>query len=254
MKAKHIILYVSCALWLVAFLQMITSFAMEDASDSLIVEAFASNNFTQTVSTVTASGSYGNIYLSNEDREDFLIHLANDIGIDNGLIYDSVTDKNTTTSTLLRTAENARTVLSLITTEETVNSKEISLRNLVTVEIEFDNSLESAFYYKDILQKAFDKNNISCDITINLMGNMAGELSMSEKNFITDKIIEGAHGEIVTESRDEDLFSVYAYTKEIEDYIMCGSLRTNLNVVITYDEINNTTTIYMATPFMNLDY
>ena len=44
------------------------------------------------------------------------------------------------------------------------------------------------------------------------------------------------------------------HTDKIDDYVLNGSLKTNLNVAITYDEENDITEVYMATPFMNEDY
>ena len=77
---------------------------------------------------------------------------------------------------------------------------------------------------------------------------------MNQKNMIADKLIESADGKILTESRQDDLFTVYAYTEHINDYILSGSMKTNLNVIISYDEINDTTEVCMATPLMNEDY
>jgi hypothetical protein len=130
----------------------------------------------------------------------------------------------------------------------------VNLKNLVTVTISFENSLESAFYYKDLLKQTFAAAEVSPDITIQLKGNIKGELSMSEKNVIADKFLESAGGEIVTESRKDDLFTIYAYTDKIEEYVLSGSMKTNLNVVISYDEINDITEVSMATPFLEEDF
>lgn len=254
MKVKQRILYIGAALWLIAFIQMIGTAFSEPDNEEAIVTAFADNDFLRTVSTITASGSYKNTYLSEEQREELLLDIAHNLGITNSLVYDSVTKDGVTTSSLIRTADNAKTVLKLITTETSMSANEINLKHIVSAEIEFDNSLESAFYYKDILKTAFDNAGISPDISIHLKGEMDGALSMTQKNIITDKIIEGSGGKIVTESRSDNLFTVYAYTDKIEDYVLCGSMKTNLNVAITYDEIDDTTEVYMATPFMNQDY
>jgi hypothetical protein len=254
MKTKRRIIYIGIALWLIAFLQMIeTAFQSTDAEQEMIT-AFSDNNFLSTVSTITASGSCSNTYFSSEEREEFLLNMAHSLGVSTGLVYDCVTEDGVTTSSLVRTGDNATTVLKLITTEKSVSSHVVNLKNLVTVTISFENSLESAFYYKDLLKQTFADAEISPDITIQLKGNIKGELSMSEKNVIADKFLESAGGEIVTESRKDDLFTIYAYTDRIEEYVLSGSMKTNLNVVISYDEINDVTEVSMATPFLEEDF
>ena len=254
MKAKKRILYIGLALWMIAFLQMIHTGLNPVSEEEAIVTAFADNDFLNTVSTITASGNYKNIYLADSDREDLLLDLAHKLGISNSLVYDTVTEAQITTSSLIRSSDNVCTVLKLITTESRKNENEISFRHVLQVEIEFDNSLESAFYYKDLLRKAFESLGVNPDISVHLKGEMDGSLSMSQKNIISDNIIESSGGRIVTERRSDSLFTVYAYTDKIDDYVLNGSLKTNLNVAITYDEENDITEVYMATPFMNEDY
>lgn len=254
MKVKKKIIYIGITLWLIAFIQMINSSFHQETEEEQIVSAFASNDFLSTVSTVNASGSYGNEYLSADEREEFLLDIAHELGVNNGLVYDSVTEDGVTTSSLVRTGDNTQVVLKLITTETEISSNVINLQHVVRVTLEFDNSLESAFYYKDLLKKALEQAGVNPDISIYLKGNISGALSMNQKNMIADKLIESADGKILTESRQDDLFTVYAYTEHINDYILSGSMKTNLNVIISYDEINDTTEVCMATPLMNEDY
>lgn len=254
MKIKQRILYIGIALWLIAFIQMLGNGFSSETEEEAIVTAFADNDFLNTVSTITASGAYKNTYLSESRREDLLLDIAHGLGISSSLVYDSVTEDNITTSSLVRTGDNTKTVLKLTTTESPKSTSEIIQKHVISAQIEFDNSLESAFHYKDLLKDAFENAGISPDISINLKGEMDGSLSMTQKNIITDKIIESSDGKIVTERRSDSLFTVYAYTDKIDDYVLNGSMKTNLNVAISYDETNDITEVYMATPFINKDY
>lgn len=254
MKLKRCILYFGLALWLIAFFQMIKTRNLTETEEEAIVTAFAENDFLNTVSTIKASGLYKNTYLTETEREALLLEIAHHLGITNSLVYDSITEDGVTTSTLVRTSEHAKTVFSLITTETETSSSEVLQKHLIRTEIEFDNSLESAFYYRDLLKNAFEQVGVNPDISIYLKGEINGSLSMTQKNVITDNIIQSSGGEIVTESRTGNLFTVYAYTDKIDDYVLTGSMKTNLNVAISYDEINDITEVRMATPFINSDY
>ena len=43
-------------------------------------------------------------------------------------------------------------------------------------------------------------------------------------------------------------------TENIKEYIMLGDKKTNINIAITYDEENDITKIYMATPIITCDF
>ena len=74
------------------------------------------------------------------------------------------------------------------------------------------------------------------------------------ENDITDKIMDKMNADIVTGNRTKEIYTVYGYSEEMEDYVVFGSTKTNVNVAITYDELNNETLIYMATPIINQDF
>ena len=59
---------------------------------------------------------------------------------------------------------------------------------------------------------------------------------------------------IVTGNRTEEIYTVYGYSEDIKDYVVFGSTKTNVNIAITYNELNGETYIYMATPIINEDF
>ena len=92
------------------------------------------------------------------------------------------------------------------------------------------------------------------DITLRLRGDIEGELSNSEKNDISDHILENVGGSVVTENRGADMYTIYAYADNIDDYVVYGTTKTNINIVISYNDVRGVTEVYMATPIMNEDY
>lgn len=254
MRLKKKIIITGIVLWMIAFVQMVDGFFYQKDGEEHIIAAFSENTFISTQSTITASGAYANGYLTDTEREDILLAIAHNMGISNNFIYDCVTIDGVTTSSLVRTSDNVSTIFKFITAETTLSNNEKVLKNTVTATISFENSLESAFHYKDLLKDSFQQAKISADVSIFLKGKVPGALSMSEKNMIADTLLKETDSKVQTENRDEDLFTIYAYTDKIEEYLMIGSMKTNLNLVITYNENDDCTEITLATPFFNEDY
>ena len=83
---------------------------------------------------------------------------------------------------------------------------------------------------------------------------MPGALNYNERKDITDELLKSLDAKVVSENRDSEIFTIYAYTDNIPDYIKSVGRKINLNLSAEYDEITNETVIYLATPINNLDY
>ena len=55
-------------------------------------------------------------------------------------------------------------------------------------------------------------------------------------------------------SSSDDVFNVYAYSDSIKDYVVNGTTKSNINIVMTYDSNADVTWIYVATPILSENY
>ena len=81
-----------------------------------------------------------------------------------------------------------------------------------------------------------------------------GQLSLEERNEIADDILESLGAHVVSESRTQQLYTIYGYTGGINDYIMQGDHAVNINVAMNYDEEKDRTRVYLAIPLMSEEY
>ncbi len=254
MKLKKKIILTGIVLWVIAFIQMLNEYLTPRNSSQHIVSAFSNHTYTTTQSSITASGTYANGYLTDSEREDLLLSIAHDIGIENNFVYDTLTEDGVTTASLSRTSGDVSAIFKCISSAVEHSEYEQVIKNLITVTISFHDSLESGFYYKNLLQESMKNNGVSADISITLRGKIPGALSMNEKNVIADTFLKETNSNIQTENRSDNFFTIYAYTENIEEYCMFGNMKTNLNLVITYNEKEDFTEILVATPFFNEDF
>ncbi len=253
---KRKIIFIGITLWLIAFIQLLENGVQPKEEMETMTAAFAENDFLTTMSAVTASGTCSPDLTEESDQKDYLYNLAGQLGMKSGLSYDYAMSSadSAPVSTLVFTGTNCTAEFNLTSVKHILPDEMTHYKNLINVTITFHNSPESAFYYRDLLKSALEARGVSADLSIELRGTVSGELSMREKNLIADRLIKSAGGEILTENRTDRLFTVFAYTDLIDDYILSGSLKTNLNVAISYNEVQDLTTVYMATPLLNTDY
>ena len=99
-------MYTGAALWLIAFIQLLSTGFTTQSDEEAIVTAFADNDFFDTVSTIRAVGTYGSQYIPESEREKILLDIAHSLDISTSLVYDSETKDGITTSSLARTGDN----------------------------------------------------------------------------------------------------------------------------------------------------
>ena len=100
----------------------------------------------------------------------------------------------------------------------------------------------------------FDAMGIQGNVNMNLVGSIEGTLNSTEKNELADGLLDRLGAKVVTENRDRDIFTIYAYSKGAGSYITIGGNKINMNIAIGYDEEQDRTKVYLASPINSLDY
>lgn len=247
------IMIILTIMWIIAFVRMIVMYDDTDGNVD-IVNAFSNDKFIYTDSLLKAEAAIGAQYYTEEDRREYLESVAKAIGLTEDYNIDIVRDGDTITATLSKQAKSAYTSIKMVTNETQKDDNVILLKNYLYINIDIFNSLESAVLYQEKLKEVFKEMNIVADISLTLKGHIKGELNNTEKNNITDKIMQDLGAKVITGNREDTLYTVYGYCEKIEDYIMLGSTKTNVNIAITYNEDEDITNIYMATPIINEDF
>ncbi len=247
MKRGYIVILI--ALWILAFVKFIDR---EDGKEPDFVTAFSNDSYLSTTSNIEAVVYCGNIYYSEDAKKDMLETVAGKLGICDGYEWSSDIEDNVDTIALSKKSKYAITELKFITAKNVKD--ELVTRQYMLINIDILNSLESAVVYRDKVEEIFYQMKMEAEVTLTLKGSIKGQLTTKEKNNLTDEMIKSLDGAIVTEKKDSEIYTVYAYSESIEDYVVNGTDKTNINVAITYDEVLGETIIYMATPIINEEY
>lgn len=260
MKAKKVkAIAVLAIVWVMAFIQLLHAWSKGKDKEADIVTAFASGDYISTVGTISAYANLGKEYMSDEEKKNIINKIASSIGIEGQIEIETVRDEKSENESVIsssfsRKSSNAVTDISIVTIEHKQQDNTINMEQYILADISINNSLESTVYYDEKLQNAFEDMDISADVTLSLNGCVEGALSNSEKNRLCEDIIDKLDGKLVIGSRSDELYSVYAYTEKISDYVLNGTTKSNINIAITYDSDKDVTWIYMATPIIGESY
>ena len=245
-------------MWVIAFVLIIGTKEKIQIDDKDIVTAFAVDEYVDTVGRVYAYVNYGNDYLDDMDRQELAQQITKALGIESDIELQIQRGQSDTSSSVTATyrceTENSKTDISIITIENASESLALALEQYILVDISIDNSVESAVYYKNIIEKFFAQNNIEADVSLSLKGSIEGALSNNRKNSICDSIISALNGKLITGSSSDELYTVYAYSESIDEYVVNGTTKSNINIAITYDKVEDISWVYIAIPLLDESY
>lgn len=216
-----------------------------------LVNAFSNEKYLYTESHIKAEAYVGKEYYTSDEMKEYVKKIAEGIGIHDKYDIEEVSDKDKKSVELTMNGKYAYTSVYLCSME---NISKSTVKNYVYVEITIFDSIESANAYKNKLKTVFDKMGVAADISLTLCGELEGVLSDDEKHQISNHIINELEGELTIENVDEELFFVYGYSEGIDEYYMLGNKRVNINVAIAYDENENVSKVYVASPIIKEDF
>lgn len=234
--------------------------------DGDIIGAFMNTNSGLMESTLEITATYGNQYLTREDKLSLISFLSNGLGISfdqEAQNYETTERKETV---FVKDAKRAKTTIKVVTVNGTSsvdafvqNSEKASgVTQYVMVRLTiYEDANNDILEYQKIVKSLFEKLKVSetnINTTLQLSGAFAGNLLLETKNKIADRMIDSLNGTIVFENRQNDLYTIYAYTGLLDEYIKVDGNKINIQVAMSYDEKNDSTKIYLATPIISGDW
>ena len=194
---------------------------------------------------------YGDEYINEMRARQILDNIALELGMNSSYMYDAENVPGKYIYKLSKEGKNSKVKIELTTVEEQESENVISQRSYITVNMEIRNSLESGFYYKNLLERIMNGKEKKENTFLLIQGKMRGETDLEEE--ITGKISEKLGAEKVMENT-KDGYNYYGYVEGIKNYISIGKSKINLNIAYSYDEKEDMTNVYIGSPIVNYDY
>ena len=239
-------------LWAVAPTRVFVYGNQSDTRETL-VSAFQTVRLDEMTASAEAFGYYGDVYLSEKAKETFVKDIGYKLGLNFCEPYTN-RDGSVSTTGILKVGKYATTRIELVTREEKITDNILESHQYLIIKINFGENLDACVQYQSILKELYQEMDIESDVTVNLTGELDGKADLAFRNMIADQIISQMKGRIVAENRTDSLYTIYAYTDKVDDYIKVSGKKINLNISASYDEQRDKTCFYVATPIINNDY
>lgn len=248
-KRTQFTLYIAMVLWLAVITQMVVNHVFRE--EFQITEAFVKTQMDEMESNLEIVAQYSGEFLGETDKKEIIQKIADAIGLQ--IDKDITVLKNGSHSeyAFAKQAKWAASEIKVVSMEQEVDES-IRMRHYLIVRLKILHSIKTIETYKDIIIDTLEEiGTVNRQITMRFDGSYDGIRTADEKKQIAQFLVDQLHGEIALDYEEGDLYTVYAYTGLIDEYISSLGTKVNIQVAITYDEQKDKTIITLATPILN---
>ena len=237
------------AAWIFVFLKLIIGALFE--KNTSLVAAFSVTNPEVVSATVEVAAKYTGEAFPDETK---MRRLLEEVADSIGLVIDGEPELSEsvqrTELSFFKDALAADTELKVIRLLPEKTAEETG-ETYLYAKICLNQSLDTVLAYKTLLEKTMEE--LPCEeisTTIQLVGDYAGYLPMERRDEITEKILDALGAEVVYEYREQELYTVYAYTASLENFITVENKKINVHIAMSLNEDHYRTTLYLASPIL----
>lgn len=252
-KKSKVTIYIIGVLWIAVVMQIAMNSLFKPNHN--ILEAFVSTGSQISSFELEMAADYGTEFLSEGDKKELIMHIADKIGL-------QVKDELTTNRAyddcevyFSKSGKNADTLIKVISIKEEKEDGVASINHYMVVRLKVYSNPDSILEYRKVLEEVFKELKVTdIQTTMLISSKFTGKLSLSQMNEISDNMINNLDGKIAYANRDETLFTIYAYTGLLPEYVTSLGNKINIHVAITYNEESDSTTVNLGTPVISGSY
>lgn len=199
-----------------------------------------------TTGTVALAAKLPDAYLTEADQKQLIRFVADRIGLTVDTEPKPLTEGTQSGFCYQKKAKYADTSIKLLRVGDVQSDNKYYL--LVRLSLAEDKGDGVAYFRRCIGELATELELSEVQSSVQLSGSFPQDMTLAARNHLTDRILKKLGCEVVCENREEDLYTVYAYTKGLDEYIVSGNDRINVQLAMYYDEINEETVLCVASP------
>ncbi len=248
---KRALVYVTVILWMIALIQVVV--INMDKNESITVQAIEDNNFSDVGCVVELAGRIHG-HLGNGEQEQLLLKLAKELGITSGMESDYTEKSNGTVTSVRKNGANGITNLEYICILPDNWSPDNSTEDYIVMRVEISEGLSYGLSYQKLFNEIGQAYEIDGKASLMMTANYGRLLSLDEKNEQIEKYFTLLNVKEAAGNRGNDLFTVYGYTKAIEDWIRTDGKKINVNIAMSDNEVENSTMLHFGIPVLKEDY
>lgn len=242
--------------WSIVAIQIFVNYQQSSQKQEQAVTAFSVVENDVIEEIITGYGYFGRMELSNETKKQMLKNLADKLELDTSYDIHSLAGENYERLELIHRIRNMEVVLQLVSMRETSENEDGTrdeTEQYILVRINTKDSVEQGKKYYDMVKQIYEEIGVSATVNFEVMMERTGNLLVNAEEE-TSSLFDVLHASFVEMIKEDGIYTVYGYRKEEASYLMHKGSKTNVQLVMTYDEENDKTYVKVGIPMVNSSY
>lgn len=246
-KAKISFLIV---VWSIVAIQIYVNYQEKIKNQTGAVTAFSVVEDSTMEETISGYGCFGTMEISENTKKKMLKNLAYKLGITEDYHFSSGNGDDFEKILLTKEGKHATTTIQIIS----MQSDKTEPEQYIVTEIKAKEKAENAVSLYNKVKRVYKEIGVEAQVSLEMEIEQDGNCITDETGSLAEEILKLTKAKQVDSIVDDDVFTLYGYTKSEDSYMELNDKKVNIQIVMSYDEEKDKTYVKIGIPMVNTSY
>ncbi|WP_372998680.1 YwmB family TATA-box binding protein [Lutispora sp.] len=139
-------------------------------------------------------------------------------------------------------------------TIESFRNKDQGEKTYLSLIVVFNGFYKNLFEHRNYMEEFYAKVDLPIELDIVVIGNFAGKVTKELAESTINKLLNTIDANEVESIKNQELISISAYSRKIDDFITSNGNKINVQIGMRYSQYYDKTYIWIGSPIIPFEY
>ena len=227
----------------------IISITSTAAKEVAMVGVFENVGFNIIQSDINVWTKINSKKLDEQELKKIAVEVADQMNIQKPYEFKLLYENDNQKCILTKKSKNARTQIKI----ERIKNKEL-VENYAVIDITLYDKFDNTDYLKKLCQDELEKVGEKPKSNVTIVGYCSGNIDKGQKQVVSNKVFSYLRAKKTEENDIENGYNINGYSRLIDNHIITKNKKMNLDLSMNYNECEDKTYLFLATPIITVEY
>ncbi|GMQ57702.1 hypothetical protein AN1V17_20970 [Vallitalea sediminicola] len=219
-----------------------------------LLTTFNEVNFTLCETDLNMWGEYSKSFMTEVEMKKLALEVTKKLGLEPDYKEEYNSEDFKRVYSVNKKTKEADTTIKVVELIEEVPNNGLKVDNYIIINLVLSDKCGSILYFRDKITEIFKEMDMDARDNLTITSKHKGKLDESKAKEIVKQIANKMSCEVKDSFKTENIYSIYGYSRYIDEHIITEGEKINVDLALTYNEIEDTTYLYAAIPVITIDY
>jgi hypothetical protein len=199
-------------------------------------------------------GEYSKSYMTEAEMEQLALEMADKLGLEPEYEKQYDSEESKKVYSINKKTKEADTTIKVVEVIEKVPDDGLKVDNYIVINIVLSEKCNSILFFRDRITKIFEEMDMDVRDNLTITSQHKGKLDEYKAKEIVREIANKMSCQVKDSFKTENIYSIYGYSKYIDEHIVTEGEKINVDLALTYNELEDMTYLYAAIPVITIEY